>query len=105
MIEKPWSRYPAIKPEFPAQIYRCQINSVSEINEFEPRLKSPKKPVSIEPRLKSWNIEYNFKWNQPYLSSGYFISQYALSVKHPYIAIRSISALKNKNLLNNNYIL
>ena len=26
------------------------------------------KPVSIEHRLKSWNIEYNFKWNQPYLS-------------------------------------
>ena len=27
----------------------------------------PKKPVLIERRLKSWNIEYNFKWNQPYL--------------------------------------
>ena len=25
-------------------------------------------PVSIERRLKSWNIEYNFKWNHPYLS-------------------------------------
>ena len=25
-------------------------------------------PVSIERRrLKSWNIEYNLKWNQPYL--------------------------------------
>ena len=26
------------------------------------------KPVSIERRLKSWNIKYIFKWNQPYLS-------------------------------------
>ena len=26
------------------------------------------KLVSIERRHKSWNIEYNFKWNQPYLS-------------------------------------
>ena len=26
------------------------------------------KPISIERRLKSWNIEYNFKCNQPYLS-------------------------------------
>jgi len=24
--------------------------------------------VSIERWLESWNIEYNFKWNQPYLS-------------------------------------
>ena len=32
------------------------------------RVLNPQKPVSIERRLKSWNIEYNFKWNQPYLS-------------------------------------
>ena len=38
----------------------------SEFNELEPRLK----PVSNERRLKSWNIEYNFKWNQPNLSRG-----------------------------------
>ena len=44
--------------------------SVSELNEFKPRLKSPQKPVIIERRLKSWKIEYNFKWNQPYLSRG-----------------------------------
>jgi len=25
-------------------------------------------PVSIKLRLKSWNIEYNLQWNQPYLS-------------------------------------
>ena len=34
------------------------------------RVLNPLKPVSIERPLKSWNIEYNFKWNQPYLSGG-----------------------------------
>ena len=29
-----------------------KVNPVSEFNEFEPRLKSEKKPVSIERRLK-----------------------------------------------------
>ena len=29
---------------------------------------SQKNPVSIERLLKSWNIGYNFKWNQTYLS-------------------------------------
>ena len=33
-----------------------------EFKEFEPRFKSAKT------RLKSWNIWYNFKWNQPYLN-------------------------------------
>ena len=35
-----------------------------------PSLENPDrlKPVWIERRLKSWNIEYNFKWNQAYLS-------------------------------------
>ena len=28
------------------------------------------KLVTIERWLKSWNTEYNFKWNQPYLSLG-----------------------------------
>ena len=28
----------------------------------------PKKTVSIKRLLKSWNIEYDFKWNRPYLS-------------------------------------
>ena len=31
------------------------------------RVSNPKKKVSIERRLQSWNIEYDFKWNQPYL--------------------------------------
>ena len=35
-----------------------------EFKEFEPRFKSAKT------RVKSWNIWYNFKWNQPYLSRG-----------------------------------
>ena len=32
------------------------------------RSQIPPKPVSIERRLKSLNIEYDFKWNQTYLS-------------------------------------
>ena len=44
--------------------------SVSEFNKLKPRLKFPQKPVSIERRLKSWKIVYNFKWNEPYLSRG-----------------------------------
>ena len=39
----------------------------SEFNKFKPRLKSAQNKFLIE-RLKSLNIEYNFKWNQPYLS-------------------------------------
>ena len=38
---------------------------VSEFYEFEPRLKAVKNRFSIKRRLKSWNIEYNLKGNQP----------------------------------------
>ena len=41
---------------------------------FSISLRPESKPVSIERRLKSWNIEYNFKWNQPYLSRGLILS-------------------------------
>ena len=37
------------------------ITLESEFNEYEPCLKSAKKKISIEPRLKSWIIEYNFR--------------------------------------------
>ena len=40
-----------------------------EFNEFEPRLKSAKN------RFQSWNIEYNFKWNQPYLNCVSILSR------------------------------
>ena len=43
---------------------------MSEFNEFLAASKIRQKPVSIERRLKSWNIEYDFKWNQPYLRRG-----------------------------------
>ena len=33
------------------------------------RVSNPPKPVLIEIRLESGNIEYDFKWNQPYLTS------------------------------------
>jgi len=42
----------------------------SEFNELKPHLKSLRKPVSIERRLESWNVEYDFKRKQPYLSRG-----------------------------------
>ena len=48
--------------------FQIFIKSEFEFNEFEPRLKSAKKLVSIERRFKSWNIKHNLKWNQPYLS-------------------------------------
>ena len=38
------------------------------------------KPVSIERRLKSWSNEYDFKWNQPYLSRGLNFSRYSNSL-------------------------
>jgi len=42
---------------------------MSEFYEFElASSKIGRKPVTVERRLKSWNIELNFKWNQPYLS-------------------------------------
>ena len=40
-----------------------------ELNEFEQRLKSTQNRFQLN-WLKSRNIEYNFKWNQPYLSGG-----------------------------------
>ena len=40
------------------------IHSEMEFKEFKPRFKSAKT------RFKSWNIWYNFKWNQPYLNRG-----------------------------------
>ena len=39
---------------------------MSEFNEVEPWLKSAKKRFQLSPGLNK--IEYNFKWNQPYLS-------------------------------------
>ena len=41
-----------------------------EFKEFEPRFKSAKTRFKFKGRLKSWNIWYNFKLNQPYLSRG-----------------------------------
>ena len=34
----------------------------------------------FEPRFKSWNIWYNFKWNQPYLSRGLNLNRRANSL-------------------------
>ena len=48
--------------------FTTQILHVSEFNKFEPRLKSAKNRFLYSTGMKSWNIKYNFKWNQPYLS-------------------------------------
>ena len=48
------------------------IVSVSEFNEFEPRLKSAKNRFQLSAGL---NLEkLNTKWNQPYLSRGLNLS-------------------------------
>ena len=39
------------------------------------RVSNPPKTGLIERRLKSWKIEYNFKWNQPYLSHSLNLSR------------------------------
>ena len=44
--------------------------TMSEFNEFKPRLKSPKKQFLMSAGLNLKKIKYNFKWNQAYLSRG-----------------------------------
>ena len=46
------------------------ISTVSEFNEFEPRLKSAKNRFQLSAGLYLKKMEYKFKWNQPYLSRG-----------------------------------
>ena len=53
-----------------SEVCVLHLQPLFEFNEFKPRLKSPKNRFLNERRLKSWKIEYNFKWNQPYLSRG-----------------------------------
>ena len=43
---------------------------MSEFNEFKPRLESPKNRFQLSTGLNLKKVEYNFKWNQPYLSRG-----------------------------------
>ena len=39
------------------------------------RVSNSPKPVLIKRRLKSWKIEFNFKWNQSYLSRGFNLNR------------------------------
>ena len=48
-----------------------------EFKEFKPRFKSAKT------RFKSWNIWYNFKWNQPYLNRGLNLNRRSNSLIRP----------------------
>ena len=48
---------------------------VSEFNEFKPFLKTTQTRFQWSAGLllsgiESWKIEYNFKWDQPYLNRG-----------------------------------
>ena len=69
--EKYWSWYNVENVEY-------MYNKVDRLNSciqcpnliILSRVSNPPKPVSIERQLKSWKIEYNFKWNQPYLIRG-----------------------------------
>ena len=70
-------------------------------NEFEPCLKSAKNrfQFSIKRRLKSLSNEYNFKWNQPYLSRGLNLSRGSKSLNFNSHSPRVGSGwLKLKNL-------
>ena len=57
------------------------------------RVSNPQKPVSIEHRLKSWKILYNFQENQPYLSRGFKFFKFGLWIlnsRQPWISARLI---------------
>ena len=54
-------------------IYGCNI--CVRIEWIWAASKIRQKLVSIEYLLKSWNIEYIFKWNQIYLSGGLNLSR------------------------------
>ena len=45
-------------------------SSVSEFNEFKPRLKSPQNRFQLSAGLNLEKLNTIFKWNQPYLSRG-----------------------------------
>ena len=47
--------------------FRLEKDSESEFNKFKPRLKSAKNRFQLIAGLKL-DIEYNSKWNHPYLS-------------------------------------
>ena len=52
------------------------LGSMSEFNEFKPRLKSAKKNrFQLSAGLNLETFEYNFKWNQPYLSGDLNLSR------------------------------
>ena len=74
-------------------------NPESEFNEFEPRLKSAKNRFPIERRPKSWNIEYNFKWNQPYFSHVSNLSRGSNFLNSAYVFITYITFVTNSVLL------
>jgi len=42
------------------------------------------KPVLIKRRLESWKTDYNFEWNQPYLSPGLNFSRSSNSLNSAY---------------------
>ena len=58
--------FPMLK--YPQRYHSLNLWSLSPNLMNLSRVLNPPKPVSIERRFKSWNIEYNFTWNQPYLS-------------------------------------
>ena len=67
--------------------------AATEFNEFKPRLRILQKQVSIERRLKSWKIEYNFKWSQPYLSRSLNLNRDSNSLNSAsYLSIKVIFA-------------
>ena len=76
-----------------SQYTNPKVEPESRLNEFESRLKSVKSSFYWAPRLKSWNIKYNFRWNQPYLSH---VSN--LSLGSNSLTLASIYTYSNLNL-------
>ena len=54
-----------------SQVYFNQCPNLMDLS----HVLNPPKTGSIERRLKSWNYEYDFKRNQPYLSRGFNLSR------------------------------
>jgi len=59
------------------------------------RVSNPPKTGFKNRRLISWNIEYNFKWNQPYLSRGLNLSRSSNSLNSAYDQADYISLVLN----------
>ena len=64
--------------------------TVSKFNELEPRLKSSKNWFQLK---QSCNNEYDFKWNELYLSRGLNLSRGMIYIRYPASSLGMIFVL------------